>query len=419
MKQVGYVKNVVVEGSATVSEKATTEATAQTGIQVADGATATITGSLIANNRDAAEPRKAVGVLLTDAETLNGGFSISGSRIVGNSYGLFDAEAKNELVREGAPATATNDYWGTAGTPVVGATIFTRTEPTPKTFVGTFEEGVSPADAATNPSVITSPLLGAAPTVPTVGVQPDLDPVGEIVNPVGGEAVEAGVAVEPVVFTEDDYGIRSVSLKANGVPVGSKVQAPYAFAWTPTAGQIGSSVHLEATITDSGGHVVTSEVTVPVVTSAAEVATVEGGKAAAKEAEERAAATKASEAALKAAEEKAEAASKEAKEAKELAEAAKSPVSTGKVTKDTSKGTARLGVVIPSPGSLVITGPGIKTVSGHATAPGQVQVLIAAKGEALKTLQAKGSVTVKVTITFTGPDGKKQKATTTVTLVKK
>ena len=44
---------------------------------------------------------------------------------------------------------------------------------------------------------------------------------------------------------------------------------------------------------------------------------------------------------------------------------------------------------------------------------------IAAKGKALATLDKTGKVTVKVQIAFTGPDGTKQKATTTVTLVKK
>jgi hypothetical protein len=155
-----------------------------------------------------------------------------------------------------------------------------------------------------------------------------------------------------------------------------------------------------------------------VTTSVAQIEAHEKERTTAKEAEEKAAATKASEDAVKAAEGRAEAASKEAKEAKELAEAGK-PVSTGKVAKDTSKGTARLSVLIPSPGSLVVTGPGIKKVSGHATAPGQVQVLIKAKGKALATLNKKGKVSVMVKITFTGPDGAKQKATTTVTLVKK
>ena len=80
--------------------------------------------------RDGTE--KSAGVLLLDAETLNGGFSISGSQLIGNGYGLYNADAKNEAVRHGAPATATNDYWGSAGTPVVGPTVVT--EPSSKVF---------------------------------------------------------------------------------------------------------------------------------------------------------------------------------------------------------------------------------------------------------------------------------------------
>jgi hypothetical protein len=423
LNQVGYVKNAVVEGVGG------SETLAQTGIKVASGAVVHITGSKIAGNLNSNtttnEERKSVGVLLTDAETLNGGFAITNSNIVGNGYGLFNADAKNEAVRLGAPATATNDYWGTTGgNPAVGApTAFTKVQKTPVTNPPTYtypttQEGISGADTATDPSVLYEPVLTTVPAEPTVGTQSDVAPVGEIVEPGSGEAVEAGVALEPVVFTEDDYGISSVSLKANGVPVERLILAPYAFKWTPTAAEIGTSVQLEATITDSGGHVVTKDITVPVVTSAAEVAAQETEKVAAKEAEEKAATTKAGADALKAAETKAAEAQKEAKEAKELAEAGKSVVSTGKASKNTSTGTARLSVLIPSPGLLVVTGPGIKKVSGHATAPGQVQVLIAAKGKALKTLNAKGKVTVKVTITFTGSDGKNQQATTTVTLIK-
>jgi hypothetical protein len=426
MKQVGYVKNTLVEGSATVTEKATSEATPQTGIQVAHGATVQITGSKIANNRDSTEPRKAVGVLLTDAETLNGGFSIKGSRIVGNSYGLFNAEAKNEAVREGAPANATNNYWGTLGTPVEGPTVFTRHEVTPvtspKTFFGTYEEGVSGADAATHPSVLFAPVLGSAPAEPAVGTQTDLPPVGEIVNPGSGEAVEAGVAVEPVVAAEDDYGIRSVSLTANGVAVASKVLSPYVFTWTPTAAEIGASVQLEATITDSGGHVTTSDITVPVKGSVAESTAKEAEATAAKEATEKVAEKKASQEAVKTAESKATAAQEEAKKAREEAAAAKlaaTPISTGKVVENTTKGTARLSVIVPSPGELVVSGPSIEKVTGHVTAPGSVQVLITAKGKALETLDKKGKVKVKVEITFTGPEGIKKKTTEMVTLVKK
>ena len=104
---------------------------------------------------------------------------------------------------------------------------------------------------------------------------------------------------------------------------------------------------------------------------------------------------------------------------KELQEAKKgSSISVGKVTNDTKKGTARLGIEVPQPGSLVVSGPGIKKVSGHPTGPGEVQVLIKAKGKALKALKQKGKVTVEVTIKLSGPNGTGE-TTTKVTLVKK
>jgi large repetitive protein len=460
MKQVGYVKNTLIEGS---GQSTTLK---QTGIQVASGAIAHITGSTIAGNLNVLEQRKSVGVLLTDAETLNGGFSISNSTIKGNGYGLFNADAKNELVREGAPATATNDYWGTTGTPVPGPTGVVKTEPKTGEFVYTLTgvEGVSEADAATNPSVLFTPVLGAATAVPVIGTQTDLAPVGEIVNPDGGEAVEAGVAVEPVIAAEDDYGVRSVVLKANGVTVGTKAIAPYAFSWTPTKAQIGTSVQLETAITDSAGHVTTDTITVPVVKSSSETTTEKEAKekqeaeeAAAKKAQEAAekaaeekvaaekqleeavvaaeeatkaaeasasAATKAAEekadAAVKAAEVKADEAAKAAKEANEkiLALEKAETISFGGVTKNTKQGTARLGVVVPAPGPLKVSGPDIRPVSGNPTGPGEVQVLITAKGSALKTLKSKGKVTVKVTVSLSTSSGTKTK-TTSVTLVKK
>ncbi len=469
MKQVGYVKNTVIEGSATE----TSATVAQSGIEVADGAVVHISGSTIANNRYAAEPTKSAGVLLLDAETKNGGFSISGSKIVGNGYGLYNANAKDEAVREGAPATATNNYWGsatsTAGSPIIGPTVVVKTEVTPVTVPPTYtyhgyEEGISGKDATEAESVLYSPVLGAAPATPVVGTQTDVPAVGEIVNPDGGEAVEAGVAVEPVVTAEDDYGVKSVVLKANGVQVASKVLAPYVFTWTPTAAEIGSSVQLEATITDSAGHVTTSDITVPVVKStgetsaeqeaqekqeAEEKAAEEAAEAAEEAAEEKAAAeaqlkeaVAAAEAATKAAEESASAATKAAEEkadaavkaaevkVEEAAKAAKEanerilalekaqPISFGPALRNTKKGTARLGVDVPAPGALVISGPGIEKVTGNPTGPGEVQVLITAKGSALKTLDKKGKVKVKVTATLTTSSGTKTKATA-ITLVKK
>ena len=116
-------------------------------------------------------------------------------------------------------------------------------------------------------------------------------------------------------------------------------------------------------------------------------------------AEAAAKATEAASAEGKAAEEKAAAALKVAEEkvAKVEAElkaaekAAPAPTTkAGKETKNTKKGTARLGVTVSGPGSLVVSGPDIVKVSGHPTGPGEVQVLIKAKGGALKTLNKQG-----------------------------
>jgi hypothetical protein len=49
--------------------------------------------------------------------------------VVCRLWKLFNADAKNEAVRVGAPATATNDYWGSVGgAPVEGGSPFTKVE---------------------------------------------------------------------------------------------------------------------------------------------------------------------------------------------------------------------------------------------------------------------------------------------------
>jgi large repetitive protein len=407
IKQVGYVKGTTIEGSGGTSK------TAQDGVVYNAGASGSVTGSSITNNEST--EGKSVGVLLSKAAGEGAGVKVSGSTIAANrGYGLWNGDAA--LTTPSTTATdATGDYWGTAGTPAEAETVLGPPD----------VEGVSGAG-----SVTFTPVAGA-PTVvaPVPSALPDQAPIGELVEPGDGEAVESGEAVEPVVSAEDDYGVRSVGLTADGVPVETIATAPYVFSWTPTAAEIGTSVHLEATITDSSGQTTTSAVTVPVVKGAGETAAEAEAKAKADAEANAAAEKKASEDALKAAEDKATAAegkaataeqeAKEAKEAKEKSEppAASKPVTAGKVTKNAKKGTARLGVTVPGPGSLVITGPDVVKVSGHPTGPGEVQVLIKAKGEALKTLDTRGKVSVKVTIAFTA-DGKKTTKTATVVLVK-
>jgi hypothetical protein len=421
MNQVGYVFDSTIEGSGG------TAAVPQVGVAYRSGAHGEITGSAVVDNHGATGT--SYGILAADA----GALSVEGSEIAGNGdngYGLYDANADVSGVSTGDPVIAAGDFWGDGGAPLTGETVLGPPD----------EEGVG------GPVTVTSPL-GSAPTVPAVpALMPDAPPVGEIVDPVGGEAAEVGVAMEPVVFTEDDYGVKSVSLEADGAPVATIGEAPYAFEWTPSAAELNSQVTLKATITDSSGQVTTSAVTVRVVRprkAEAEASTTkekEGIEAAATEAlalaeaqlkealanaeVARKAAAESASADAKAAAEKSAAEvkaaeAKVAKAEKELEEAEKAaPVSTGKVTGNTKKGTARLGVVVPAPGRLTISGPGIKQVSGHPTGPGEVQILIAAKGSALKTLNKKGKVTVKVTVKLSTKSGTKS-TTTTVTLVRK
>ncbi len=490
IKEIGYVKNTTVEGSGAST------VIPQVGIQYNAGATGTITGSKVTNNRYTTEPAKSAGILLTG---VGAGFSVSGSLISGNGYGLVNADIANTTVREGAPAEAGGNFWGTGGTPIVGQTI-----------VGPpVQEGISGPDAATNPSVLFEPVLGAAPTVAAPpALLPDAAPVGAIVNPAGGEELEAGVAMEPVVTAEDDYGVKSVSLTADGAPVGSKGEAPYTFGWTPSPADIGTSVELKATITDSAGQTSTSTIIVTVGTSVTEgevkeaeeeakeaeekaeeaaqevKEAIEKAEAAAKEAEVKAAAavkaaeesaaaaTKAAddkaaaaaaeavaakeaaeaaqeaaeeaevkaaaavkaaeekaavaaakaEAAAKAAEAKADLAAKEAKEAKEASGKSAPPVAAapkpGKVDLDKAKGTASLAIALPGSGKLVVSGPGIKKVTMAVGSAGTPSLTLKAKGKALKALNEKGKVSVKITIAFTPTGGATVTKTKTVVLKK-
>jgi hypothetical protein len=383
IKEVGYVKNTAVEGSGAST------AIPQVGIQYHAGATGSITGSKISGNMFSTEQRKSAGVLLTG---VGAGFSISGSLISGNGYGLFNTDVKNEIVREGAAALATGNFWGTHGTPVVGQTLTTTVVGPPK--VEEFEEGISGDDLTPSPSVTFAPVADSAPTVPSVpALLPDAAPVGEIVNPAGGEEVEAGEATEPVVAAEDDYGVNSVSLTADGVPVGARAESPYVFGWTPTAAQAGETVALEATIVDSAGQTTTSSVDIPV--AAAEVPPVDpptdgGDKGPAP-----------------------------TPEPAPTPAAPASKIEVGKLKHLTSKGTALLKVSVPGPGKLVASGAKVKTVVLKPSAAGPSWVTVEAKGAALATLAEEGKVTVKVRIAFTPATGAPFTKTRTVVLMAK
>ncbi len=83
--------------------------------------------------------------------------------------------------------------------------------------------------------------------------------------------------------------------------------------------------------------------------------------------------------------------------------------STGKVKRNTKKGTATIPVTVPGPGELTLTGKQVKSQKRAATKPvaaaGTVKLKVKAKGKAKKKLKQKGKVKVKVKITYTPTGG--------------
>ncbi|MGV1048331.1 MAG: Ig-like domain-containing protein [Solirubrobacterales bacterium] len=368
MKTLGYVNNTIVEGMGANA------LIPQTGIQYHAGASGFVENSSIKGNMFTPDQRKSIGILLTGAETT--GWYTKGSLLFGDGYGLFNANIANTAVREKAPALATGNFWGSGGAPIEAQTVIGPPE----------QEGVSGLDAQVPTpakSVTATGPLAAAPTVAGPGPVTDLAPTGSIVNPGEGEDAEAGVATEPVVVADDDFGVKSVSLTADGVPVATLSESPYAFSWAPSAGDMGHTVTLVATVTDSAGQTATSTIEVPV-------------KAAAVPPKEEVPAP--------------------------TPPSPPAPPSggpkPGKIVPDKDKGTAMLTITVPAAGKLVVSGEGVKKVTRQVKAAGEVTVAIKPKGDALETLNAGGKVTVKVTITYTAAGGTPKTKTKTVVLKK-
>ena len=375
----GYVNDTIVEGGASAVFP-------QTGIQYHAGAFGFIEKTKVANNLFTTDQRKSVGVLLTGAET--GSWYAKGSLLAGNGYGLFNADITNTTVSAAAPALATGNYWGTGGSPIKAPTEFIAPS--------TIKEGISPDTAVPAASVTATSALSSAPsTIAAPGDVADLAPLGSIVNPGDSEEFEAGEPVEPVVLADDDFGVKAVSLTADGEPVASIEESPYSFEWTPLEEQQGETVTLEATIEDSSGQTVTSSIEVEVAEKAAEPP---------------------------AEEPPVEKPVIEEPPAKAPAAPAATPSSEfwlGKVVRNTKTGTALFEVDLSGPGKLALAGPSVKAVTQEAATSGTVKVAVQATGAAKKALNRKGGAKVRLEFTFTASGGGPATKAETVFLVKK
>jgi Bacterial Ig domain len=166
-------------------------------------------------------------------------FGLSASRVTGNALGLSNT---------GAPAAAGDKWWGCPAGPGAGGC---------DAVAGAVELGTPRATAPVAPAV-------PAPTA-------DALPSATFADPLEGTKVAWGETLAPVVVAADDFGVKSVRLSADGVPIATIGHVPYEFTWTPAYGQIGRTVTLAATVTDSAGQtsVATVHVAVPPVSTSA------------------------------------------------------------------------------------------------------------------------------------------------------
>lgn len=231
----------LVEGVVLFDDARGADGTATTTVRSGIKAYGTITGSRVQGSvgytygqRGSITGSEITGqVVLTDAETgpdpsnpVVRAFSATGSSLLG---GLSNTGATAALVA--------GNFWGTSTTS-------------------------GPVETGTVLSEAPAPLSVPAPTV-------DAAPTGAIVDPYGPTSVAWDETIYPVVVAADDFGVKSVALSANGVPVATVTKAPYEFEYRPAYEHIGDHVVLRATITDSSGQtsIVSTELDVPAVTT--------------------------------------------------------------------------------------------------------------------------------------------------------
>jgi hypothetical protein len=92
--------------------------------------------------------------------------------------------------------------------------------------------------------------------------------------------------------------------------------------------------------------------------------------------------------------------------------------SFGHVTLNRKRGTATLAVTVPGPGTLLLTGNGVK--HAHETVPGKGTFALAAEpaGNALKQLKRTGHATIKLSVTYVPTGGKPRTKDKTLRLIR-
>ncbi|WP_300404645.1 Ig-like domain-containing protein [uncultured Nocardioides sp.] len=337
IRQHGYVVDTVVTGKPN-------RRYAQTGIAYTSGVDGFVENSRVTGNYYKPAPSQSFGILLTDAGTEGGDLSVDGSILTGNGFAVYNANADNTGVREGAPITVSSSFLG-QGSPVEGGPA----DPSAGT------EAVSGRDSENDPTVIVSRRASTPPTGVPVreGRIADEAPYAELIDPVDGSEVAVGETVLPLVRGLDDVGVRSVTLVVDGQGVGDATSAPYAFAWAPGPELAGKEVTLTAIVTDSAGQATASESMTLRVTE----------------------------------------------------EVVDPELVVDKVKVRHRKGTAVVTASLNTAGELVVTGGKLKTVSTTAEAADAVKLTLTPTASQRRKLADKGRLVVRATLTFTALTG--------------
>ncbi|MBU2111875.1 MAG: alpha/beta hydrolase, partial [Actinobacteria bacterium] len=337
IRQHGYVVDTVVTGKPN-------RRYAQTGIAYTRGVDGFVENSRVTGNYYKPDPSQSFGILLTDAGTEDGDLSVAGSILTGNGFAVYNANADNTGVREGAPLTVSSSFVG-QGSPVEGGPA----DPSAGT------EAISGRDSENDSTVIVSRRASTPPSgVPvSEGRIVDEAPYAALIDPIDGSEVAVGETVLPLVRGLDDVGVRSVTLVVDGQGVGDVTSAPYAFAWAPGPELAGKEVTLTAIVTDSAGQATASESMTLRVSE----------------------------------------------------EVVDPELVVDKVKVRDRKGTAVVTASLNTAGELVVTGGKLKTVSTTTEAADTVRLTLTPTASQRRKLADKGRLVVRATLTFTALTG--------------
>ncbi|MEU1751186.1 Ig-like domain-containing protein [Micromonospora matsumotoense] len=351
IRQHGYVTDTVVTGEPNSRFP-------QTGIAYTSGTDGFVNTSRITGNYYPPAPQRSYGILLTDAGTETAG-ALTGTRnvLTVNGFAVYNANADNTAIREGAPFALTGSYLG-AGQPVPGGPAV------PATGV----EAISGVDSTGNATVsVTKRRPTPPPAVPTtVGRVADATPSAELADPGAGAVFRVGSTVHPLIRGTDDFAIASTSLFVNGTLVGTSTTAPYLFDWTPTAKDAGRQVRFQAMVVDSSGQSTLSKPIVGTVDAATPAPTVR----------------------------------------------------IDSVRTDPTSGTATLTATVNTAGTLTLTGEKVNAVSRQVAKANTVTVTVTVAPAHRQTLVRTGRLDVTFTVGFGNAAGQSPGEVVQVTLIR-